>query len=136
MGDRVPDHVIPVQLDSILKNDVPTRRDRRAGHPRLQSLGPAVDRAEVTFDEAAASVEIDVADQRQAGVGGHIVASEEGRDILEGRRIEVLHDPDRQPAIGMLGRIECLRQDRPDHAVGAIRIVLAVFVLHDALLNS
>ncbi len=135
VGDRMPVHVQAIQLDAVLEDDVAAAARLLRGNPGRERLGPSGDRSEIALDRAHGLVEVDLADQRQAGVGGHIEAVEERRDIIQRGRLEVLHHADRQPVVRMLGRIHRLGNQRPDHAVGAIGVVLAVLVLDHLLLD-
>ena len=88
MRDRVPDHVQPVQLDPVLQRRARGSRPARSvGDPGAKRLGPPGNRAEVALGQRQGLVDVDIADQRQAGVGGNVEALEEGRDVLAARPI-------------------------------------------------
>ena len=109
--------------------------ESRRAASRVGPSWPRRDRPEVAVGHRRHRVDGKVADDRQAGVGGRVIALEERRDVLARGRIEVFHDADRQPTVRMLRRVERLGQQPPGHAVGPIGVVLAVLVLDDPLLD-
>ena len=131
----MPVHVQPIQLHPVLQDDVAAATQLLSGNPGAKRLGPSGDRSEIAFDPSHGLVEVDLSDHRQAGVGGHIEPVKESRDIIQRSRLEILHDTDGEPVVRVLGRIHRLGNERPNHAIGAVGVVLAVFVLDHSLLD-
>jgi hypothetical protein len=90
---------------------------------------------EIAFGQGEGGVRVDVPDDGEAGVARDVVPLEERRALVARGRLQVLHHPDRRPAIGVIGGEEGLGQEPPDPAVGAVLVVLAILILDHVLLD-
>ncbi|GBF30695.1 hypothetical protein MnTg04_00638 [bacterium MnTg04] len=97
--------------------------ERRAG----------VDIGKIFFHQRTRLGGIDVAGQDQHRVGRAIILAEPLLDVIERSGVEILHRPDRAPAIGVSHREQAFQRAIFDPAVGLI-VALAFLVLHDAAL--
>ncbi len=79
-----------------------------ARHALLRLRDPAV----VLLHQARRLVGVEVADDRERGVGGHVVAAIERADVVDGGRLEVLHAADDRMLVGMHGERGVVQQLR------------------------
>ena len=95
---------------------------------------PGFDVAEPLFDERA-RWSVDVARHDQARVRRHVVRLEKRHDIVVARRREVRHVANYGPVVRMAFGIEHLAQSDLGHAIRAVLVALAAFVLDDVALG-
>ena len=131
----MPGEVNPVELDPVVNLERDPGLHRGVGRPGSQRPRPAGEFAKVTLGQVEGAVLVNIAHQREAGVAGDVEPSEEPLDVGPGRGLDVFHHADRGPAIRMVRRIHRLGHQPPDHPVGTIGHVLAVFVLDHVFLN-
>jgi hypothetical protein len=77
---------------------------------------------------------IDVADDREDGVVGGVPGSEEGAHVVERRRVEVFHRPDRGVVIRVVRRVEMAEELLLPGAVGLVVVADPLLVLDNRAL--
>ena len=92
-----------------------------------------VDIGKIFFHQRTRLRGIDVAGQNQHRVGRAIILAEPILDIIERSRVQILHRPDRTPAIGVSHGEQPLQRAVFDQAIRLI-VAAALLVLHDAAL--
>ena len=110
--------------------------DRR-GQPEIAQRRDRLVRrqaAEVPLDPAPGVSRVDVADDREHGIVRGIPRPEEGPDVRERRRVEVLHRSDRRVVVRMLRWKEVGLQLLVPGPVRPVVVRPALLVLHDLAL--
>ena len=132
--DAVPRQIETRQLDSIFPQQPGLAGQHRfIGSDRCHP-GTGGQIAEVVAGQRVGLFGVDVAGQRQRGIGGMVIGAEEPPHFIGFGGIEVGNLTDRGPVIRMIGRIQRRQHHHRRQTVGTVFIVLPPLVEHDIAL--
>ena len=96
---------------------------------------PGGEVSEVTLHQSSRHPGIEITRNRQTGVGGDVVAPVKRVGVLQGGGVQILHETDDRPVIGMRARVGGRLQIDAGQAVGTVLVALPALVLHHVSLD-